>query len=68
MHHIEKFDGGLVRLYRHFAFRVAPVPPFAITAVSDELPLVYNQVGAQGPGVGNAGRFRIFFLVNYSPI
>lgn len=42
MHHIERFDNGLIRLYRHFAFKVAPRPPFQVTAVSDELPLVFN--------------------------
>ena len=37
-----RFLKGQVRLYRHFAFRVAPEPPFQIMAVSDELPLVFN--------------------------
>lgn len=43
MHHIERFDNNRVRLYRHFLFTLAPAPPFAITAISDELPLVFNQ-------------------------
>ncbi|KAJ9516862.1 hypothetical protein V8C86DRAFT_2474351 [Haematococcus lacustris] len=43
MHHIERFDGGRTRLYRHFAYKTATQPPFAIQAISDELPLVYNQ-------------------------
>ncbi len=50
LHLVIRFSkGGRIRLYRHFAFRVAPEPPFNITAVSDELPLVFNpsfQVGA----------------------
>eukprot|EP00798_Chlamydomonas_sp_ICE-L_P008750 gene8750-33611_t len=41
MHHIEKSKGG--RLYRHFAYKISPLPPFNILAVSDELPVVYNK-------------------------
>ena len=47
MHHIEKFDKGRVRLYRHFAFKTLAEPPFSITAVSDELPLVFNATHRQ---------------------
>ena len=39
-----RFSNGKVRLYRHFAYKFEPHPPFAITSVSDELPLQYNQV------------------------
>ncbi|KAG1672134.1 hypothetical protein FOA52_001722 [Chlamydomonas sp. UWO 241] len=42
MHHIEKVGEKNARLYRHFAFKTAPHPPFEVTAVSDELPLVFN--------------------------
>lgn len=41
MHHIERFDGGRVRLYRHFAYRFEPQPPFRVTAISDELDLTF---------------------------
>ena len=47
MHHIEKFDQGKVRLYRHFAFKTLATPPFSITDVSDELPLVFNATHRQ---------------------
>lgn len=30
------------RLYRHFAFKFAPSPPFQVTHISDELPLHNN--------------------------
>ncbi len=37
------YDGKRVKVYRHFAFKFEPGPPFAITAISDELPLRFNQ-------------------------
>ena len=40
---LRRFEGGRVRLYRHFAFKIDPSPPFSIKAVSDELPLTFNQ-------------------------
>lgn len=42
-HSIERLDGGKTRVYRHFAYRFLSVPPFNITSVSDELPLVFTQ-------------------------
>ena len=41
MHHIERFDAGRIRLYRHFAYRFEPKPPFRITGISDELALQF---------------------------
>lgn len=43
MHVIERHDHGSVRVYRHFAFRFAAEPPFAIDALSDELNLRFNE-------------------------
>ncbi|KXZ54176.1 hypothetical protein GPECTOR_5g272 [Gonium pectorale] len=35
-----------VKLYRHFAYKFAAEPPFAITAISDELPLTFYRNAA----------------------
>lgn len=41
MHHIEKYGAKKVKVYRHFAYKFDPEPPFAITAISDELRLTF---------------------------
>ena len=49
MHHIELLapvsrngkPKKKMKLYRHFAYQFQPEPPFAITAISDELPLTF---------------------------
>lgn len=41
LHTIERYDNGKVRVYRHFAFRMDPEPPFSLSALSDELPLEF---------------------------
>ncbi|KAG2437381.1 hypothetical protein HXX76_006033 [Chlamydomonas incerta] len=49
MHHIEMLSPvsrqgkpkKKMKLYRHFAYKFQPEPPFAITAISDELPLTF---------------------------
>ncbi|PNH05439.1 hypothetical protein TSOC_008273 [Tetrabaena socialis] len=47
MHHIEwltRMSGTKerkIKLYRHFAYKFQPEPPFAVTAVSDELRLTF---------------------------
>jgi hypothetical protein len=44
MHHYEMRGDGCKRLYRHFAYKASPQPPFDITAISDELPLTFKDL------------------------
>jgi hypothetical protein len=42
LHYFERQPQTEYRLYRHFAYRMSSDPPFQISAVSKELPLIFN--------------------------
>ncbi len=44
------------RMYRHFAFKFQPDPPFAVIDISDELPLTYNSSAVVRRGRNGSGR------------
>ena len=42
LHYFERQPRTRYRLYRHFAYQMSPEPPFSISAMSKELPLIFN--------------------------
>jgi hypothetical protein len=42
LHFYEQDHKTEYRIYRHFAYRMNPEPPFQISALSEELPLIFN--------------------------
>lgn len=42
LHFYERDRKTDYKIYRHFAYRMSPMPPFQISALSEELPLTFN--------------------------